>query len=130
MPPSIGATGGVGSSAWPGDSTQRAAGGGGAGRPGPGGSSPCCNGGIGGQSQYANVQATAGATNTGSGGGAAGGGCPGVSGAGGPGVVLIQFPNAFACKGITGGSPACGSPTPGCTHTHTFNATGCFVIPY
>ena len=37
---------------------------------------------------------------------------------------------SFGSACFTISSPACGTATPGCTHTHTFNATGCFVIPF
>ena len=137
-----GGAGGCGSSAWPGDCTLRAGGGGGgngsaiywsgAGGPGGGGkggntwTAPAPYGGAGCNS--------GGQTNTGGGAGAAGQGPAPcyemLSTNGGSGIVKIQFPDAFACKGITGGSPACGAATPGCTHTHTFLATGCFVIPF
>ena len=52
-------------------------------------------------------------------------GWPARNGAGGSGVVIIQYPDSYS--GITGGTIA---PVPGCKTQHTFNATGCFVIPF
>ena len=85
---------------------------------GSGGSGGNGGGGTGGTTNYhggANVQATSGTSNTGGGGGGAGGqvGSPALgSGAGGSGVVIIRYPNAYAVSigaGLTGSTATDGS---------------------
>ena len=144
-----GGAGGAGSSAWPGDSTLRAGGGGGrGGYPDPvarcspsfptyGGAGGPGGGGNGVSGHDPSPQPVPlsktlgfpGTANTGGGGGGGGGNpnpclCSRKGGSGGSGVVLIQYPGAQQAVGGTVTS------IPGCKTQHAFNSTSTFHTAY